>query len=173
VGHEIDTSLADFAADLRAPTPSAAAEIVSFDGEELEHSLHQLQDMLFSSLEQKTERIRLLLDQFKPVEMERNFRMLIQPFLLRLDDGKEGLLLHLKSLLAEKHHTLELLSQSLSGNSPFEILNKGYAVVSDSETGSTVTAASQTEEGRRIRVRFARDGLEASVNEIQPEERKE
>lgn len=172
IGHEIDNSLADFASDLRAPTPSAAAEIVSRDGEELRQSIIHLQEILRNSLRQNTEKIRILLDQFKPAELERNFRILFQPFLLRLDDGKEALLQTMQNRISDKKHAVQLLTQSLLGDSPFEILKKGYALVSDKETGSSITAASQTVEGKKITITFASDNLDAAVTEVHGNGRK-
>lgn len=166
VGHEIDISLSDLAADVRAPTPSAAAELVSARRDELLSRVLELRLDMGRELGRRTERIRLLLRRFTPVELERDFRALIQPVLLRLDDAKEELIRSLKERLLDTRHRLDLITSTLRAGSPLEILGKGYSVVTDAESGSLITAASQTARGKGIRVRLAKGGLGARVEEL-------
>jgi exodeoxyribonuclease VII large subunit len=167
VGHEIDLSLSDLAADVQAPTPSAAAEIVSANRLELQLRVDEISRRLETVLLQRTERIRLLLGQFSPENLERNFRMLIQPALLRLDDAKEELVRGMKEICVSARHRLELIDREFEAASPMEILAKGYALVSDSETGTLLSNSAQTEEGKNISIRLAEGNLGARVTEVE------
>ncbi len=166
VGHEIDLSLSDLAADLRAPTPSAAAEIVSASRDELLARVRDLRSTMTRELERRIERIRLLLREFTAARLERNFRIMIQPVLLRLDDAKEGLVRSLRDRLVDARHRLELSVKNLESASPIEVLKRGYSVVTDGETGRVLRDARETAAGKGIRVRLHRGGLGATVEEI-------
>lgn len=168
VGHEIDISLSDLAADVRAPTPSAAAEIVSASRLELVARVHDLSGAMTREIERRLERISLLLREFTAARLERNFRILIQPTLLRLDDAKEGLLRNVKDRLVEARHRVELAEQNLTSASPVEVLKRGYAVVTDRQSGAVLRRASDTGPGRGVRIRLHRGGVEATVEEIAP-----
>jgi len=166
VGHEIDLSLSDLAADLRAPTPSAAAEIVSASRDELLARVRDLRSTMTRELERRIERIRLLLREFTAARLERNFRIMIQPVLLRLDDAKEGLVRSLRDRLVDARHRLELSVKNLESASPIEVLKRGYSVVTDGETGRVLRDARETAAGKGIRVKLHRGGLGATVEEI-------
>lgn len=166
VGHEIDLSLSDLAADLRAPTPSAAAEIVSANREDLLAQVQGLRAAMTREIDRRIERVRLLLREFTPANLEKSFRLLIQPVLLRLDDAKENLVRAVRQQLVETNHRLELAVQGLRAASPLEVLKRGYSVTTDAATGRVLTSARQASKGQAIRVRLAAGGLGATVEEI-------
>jgi exodeoxyribonuclease VII large subunit len=163
VGHQIDTALSDLAADVRAPTPSAAAELVSANREELIGRVAQIREEMETRLREKLERARLLVRQFTPENLERQFRQLIQPSLLRLDDAKEELIRSMTQLVQQKQHRIELLKQSLEANSPMTILQKGYAVVTRAGEGELLTSAYQVDNGDNLDIRLKRGALGARV----------
>ena len=169
VGHEIDIALSDLAADVRAPTPSAAAEIVSANRVELLQRVRGISDRLYSVVSQRAERIRLLLSQFTPLAMERNFRILIQPILLRLDDAKELLIRGLRDRTVNAKHRLELLKNSMAASSPTEILGRGYAIVTDSESGKIIKDANESHSGQKIGITVSKGGMDAEVTEVRHE----
>jgi len=173
VGHEIDTALCDYAADVQAPTPSAAAETVCADGRELETGIRTITASLISSVHRSMEKVKLLTKQFHPEELERTFRILLQPYLLRLDDAKEEIIQSLSDALREKRHNIELLKEKLLGNSPLEILKKGYAVIRSSDKKVPITSASMTETGDDLNIRFYTDELDARVTGVHPEKDQE
>jgi exodeoxyribonuclease VII large subunit len=163
VGHEIDTSLSDLAADYRAPTPSAAAEIVSSSREQLQNKVENIQREISNRLIDKTERIRLLLNQFTAENLERNFMQIIQPVLLRLDDAKEDSISILKEIVLKKRHQIELLKSDLEGSSPLGILKRGFAVVSDAKTGTIIKSAGKLSDGQIVDIRFTKDRVSAEI----------
>ncbi|MDR3020152.1 MAG: exodeoxyribonuclease VII large subunit, partial [Treponema sp.] len=91
VGHEIDWSLCDHAADLRAPTPSAAAELVSENYAAITGAIQSMAESFTEVIRARIERARLLLKPFDPRDLEYRFRAILQPRLIRFDDAKEAL----------------------------------------------------------------------------------
>ena len=164
VGHEIDTSLSDLAADLRAPTPSAAAEVVSRSREELSERISRLHEEIFSRLRSQTDRIRLLVQQFTPENLEDRFRQVMQPYQLRLDDCKEQILRSMNDTLTASRHRLELVSRTLEANSPQAILARGYAVVTDRSSGVLVSSPEQAHIGKEIDIRLQHGKIGARVD---------
>ncbi len=169
VGHEIDLSLSDLAADVRAPTPSAAAEIVSASRDELYLRVIHLREAMESGITGRVERIRLLLGGFSTRNLERSFRILVQPFLLRLDDAKEYLIRTMRETTASTRHRLELAGQALESRSPYGILSRGYALVSDADTQEVLTDAAKSAAGNRVSIRLAKGTLGAKVTEVHDE----
>ena len=135
VGHEIDTSLSDFAADIRAPTPSAAAEIVSRGREELLHRVVSLKEALLGEMKHRIEKIHMVLQQFTPETLERNIKNLLQPYYFRLDDAKEWVLLGFRRMIDEARHRFELSLSQVQAHSPLETLKKGYSIVREKVSG--------------------------------------
>ncbi|MCF6336259.1 MAG: exodeoxyribonuclease VII large subunit [Spirochaetales bacterium] len=167
VGHEIDTSLSDLAADYRAPTPSAAAEVVSSRREELIIRVHSLQDGISDKLTERTEKIRILLNQFTPENMERNFLQIVQPLFLRLDDAKEDSIRTLKDLTIKYRYKIELLKNDLKGSSPMTILKRGYAIVNDEESGKLIKSAKDLKNGQRVVLCFEKDSIDAEIKDYE------
>lgn len=165
VGHEIDTVLSDLAADFRAPTPSAAAEIVSSSREELKMKVENLTNNISERLKDKTEKIRILLNQFTPENLERNFMQIIQPMLLRLDDAKEDSISILRNIVLTKKHQMELVKSDLENSSPLTILKRGYSVVSDKETGNLIKSAGKLKYGQMVNIQFSKDRVSAEIKD--------
>ncbi len=165
VGHEIDWSLSDFAADLRAPTPSAAAELVCPQRSDVAYRVDSAIEILRTSIASRVDRVRLMLGQFAPESLELRFRRIEQPFLLRFDDAKEALLDALSIRVREVRHRVEILTEKLEGSNPTAIFERGYSMVRDGETRSIITSAEQTQAGRAIEIILAKGRLEARVEE--------
>jgi len=168
VGHEIDTTLCDLAADLRAPTPSAAAELVSARREDLLQRVRECEESLRTTMEKRIEMVKILLKQFKPEELERDFRVIVEPYFLRLDDCKEDMLRAMGERVKDLRHRLTLLTSELEAYSPMTILSKGYAIVEKTDSGALIQKPTDAAVGDGITVRFHRGKLDASVTEIHP-----
>jgi len=166
VGHEIDTSLSDLAADLRAPTPSAAAEVVSRSREDLADRVSRLHEELESQVRNKVDRVRLLLQQFTPENLENRFRQVMQPYQLRLDDSKEQVLRSMQDLILRYRHRVEILKGTLEANSPRAVMARGYAVVTDRSTGTLIADSAQISVGEEIDIRLHRGKIGAQIDTI-------
>jgi exodeoxyribonuclease VII large subunit len=167
VGHEIDIALSDLAADLRAPTPSAAAEVVSHSREELLERIRRAREEMETRIRYQIDRIRLLIGQFTPEALENRFRQVLQPFQLRLDDAKEDLLRHMEDRILSFRHRVEMLINSMEGSSPREIMKKGYAVVSRRTDGALVNNSTMAPIGTELNIRLFSGRLGAAVNEVE------
>ncbi|WP_319561633.1 exodeoxyribonuclease VII large subunit [Marispirochaeta sp.] len=171
VGHEIDWALSDFAADLRAPTPSAAAEIVSASRDELVNRARSAMRHLLSGLKARTGRAGMLVERFSPEYMERTLRQKIQPCLLRLDDDKENIVEALRQRLRDYTHRIALSSERLRSGSPRLIMEKGYAMVT--YKGSILKDSSAASPGDPISVRLNRGSLDATIDTIHSQKNEE
>ena len=170
VGHEIDWSLCDLAADLRAPTPSAAAELVSPLESDITSRIETASENLVNSIEGRLERVRLMLSQFSAESLELRFRRIEQPLLLRFDDAKETLLAALSDRVRESRHRIEILAEKLEGANPRAILKRGYAMVRDAETGRIIRFPSDTAPGRQLIIQPEQGSIRARVEELSNEE---
>jgi exodeoxyribonuclease VII large subunit len=153
VGHEIDWALSDFAADLRAPTPSAAAELVSASRAETLETIRNFAAALGETMGARLDRARLLIKPFSLEDLEYRFRAILQPRLVRFDDAKEELLESLSDRLAELRRRLDLARTGLEAGSPRAILERGFSVVIREKGGKTLRRASEVKPGDRLIIR--------------------
>ena len=164
VGHETDWTIADFVADMRAPTPSAAAELAVFDYLQVLQFIRQKSNQLDSLMQQKLsfemQRLALLqakLDGKNPTHQLNEHRQ-------RLVELEHRMQLRMETILRDKRHQLELYAGQLSANSPVNKLSRGY-VYAEHE-GRALTSVSQVQKKDEIQV-YLLDGLvRASVTEV-------
>jgi exodeoxyribonuclease VII large subunit len=164
VGHDVDWALSDFAADFRAPTPSAAAEVVSASREELIGRARSALKQLTGGMRARTTRVRMLLERFSPAYMERMLRQKLQPMLLRLDDGKEELTESMSRRCRDRAHRIALATERLRSGSPQLIMNKGYALLKSG--GRVLTDSSKVAVGDSLEIHLSRGELDAEVTRI-------
>jgi exodeoxyribonuclease VII large subunit len=170
VGHEIDNALSDLAADLRAPTPSAAAELVSARRGEALDRIVFLRNEITGAVKSKLERARLLAKPFSIDDLEHRFRSILQPALVRFDDAKEALLNNLKDRIAEYRRRLELAGTSLEAGSPLAVLERGFSVVMNETSGGIVRRGGDAKPGDRLSIRPMEGSIYAIVEEVNHEE---
>ncbi len=164
IGHEVDFALADFAADLRAPTPSAAAELVSASYALLSERLGGLAVTLRHRMQS-----RLSLAE---AQLFRHDRRALAQRTLSLFSSKEFLLANATRSLVQQieerltswQARLQLAGQRLEALSPLAILARGYAVVQDLE-GRVIASREDTERGQHIDIRFIDGKRRVSVEE--------
>jgi exodeoxyribonuclease VII large subunit len=166
VGHETDFSLADFAADVRAPTPSAAAELVAPDKAELRACVTGLSAALVTSLQATIEERR-----WKLAEQTRALKHLSPEAQLgqarqRVDDLLGRAEAALRHSLALRRERLGGLSGRLAGVSPLGTLERGYAIVRHRETGSVVHSVEQVSPGDTLGVRVVDGEFETEVSSV-------
>jgi exodeoxyribonuclease VII large subunit len=165
VGHEIDNVLSDYAADLRAPTPSAAAEIVSSELSSVEERIRVIENNLIESLERKFEIIRLRLDNNSRFQLERGLRNRLNPLVQRVDDIKEKIGRSITERITSQKHHMEIIRNSIESASPEAILKRGYASVSAHESEKIIKSGHQVKSGDKISIRFYTDILSAEAGE--------
>ncbi|MBU2572784.1 MAG: exodeoxyribonuclease VII large subunit [Elusimicrobia bacterium] len=162
VGHETDFTIADFVADLRAPTPSAAAELVVKSKLELAAHIAQLEKRLLQSLRIYYENLQ---GKFRRLVSSRpmlNPLALLERPTRRLDDALEGLFAASADRLRRAGEKLNLQAEKLKALSPLFPLKKGYAIVKDAH-GKAVKTAAILAAGDRLSLQFAEGKAEAEV----------
>lgn len=166
VGHEIDWALSDFAADLRAPTPSAAAELVSESRAVAKAELAQLASELETGIIARLEKARGSLARFEPSNVESRFMRLLLPVQRRTDEARDALGRTMAGLLADCARRRELALRGLEASSPEAVLARGFAVVR-TKTGQAVRDADALQPGQAVDLRFARGTASARIEEAQ------
>lgn len=131
VGHETDTTLSDYAADLRAPTPSAAAEIAVFDLHNALQSLEEnnlsMQRLFSRRLQSEQQKLKLLAMRLQKAGPRQ--RLLLQK--QRLRDCRTKLSYSAKEVLGRYRQRLSLLAEKMDGASPLKKMGQGYGFISD------------------------------------------
>ena len=163
VGHEIDWALTDFAADVRAPTPSAAAELAVPVLSDITATIAAAQTDLLHYITARIQRVRLMTKNFTPGTLEMQFRRIEQPLLMRLDDAKEHLLYNMQARLTDTKYRLALLSQKIEGANPQSILERGYAIVYNRTTETVIRSVQNVSGGSKLRIRLADGELYAEA----------
>jgi exodeoxyribonuclease VII large subunit len=163
VGHEVDTALSDLAADVRAPTPSAAAEMVSARQIEVRQRVLDQGRAMIYALNAVVRRARIAARQFTPASLQQHFRNLLQPYLQRLDDDKESLVHAAQALVRQERARVTGLAESLEAVSPKRVLRRGYAIVRSGTERRVVTDASHLSVGDAVAVEFAESAFDAEV----------
>ena len=163
VGHEIDWALCYFAADLRAPTPSAAAELVSENRVDTLKSIRGFVTSLHETVCARLARARLALKPFSGDYLERQFRAILQPRLLRFDDAKESLLYAAGSRTASLRHRLDMARATLEAANPNAILERGLSLVMKAATGEIVRRAVDVMPGDLLHIQPAEGMINAEV----------
>ncbi|MBQ8383757.1 MAG: exodeoxyribonuclease VII large subunit [Spirochaetaceae bacterium] len=163
VGHEIDWALSDFAADMRAPTPSAAAELVSPLLTDVTGQLEYWRRDLYESLTSRLDRMRLLVKSFTPDSLELRFRTIQQPLLSRFDTAKEAILSAMEERCKDARRRIENSLRDLEGANPSAILARGYSMVTDKATGQVIRSPQDTVAGQVLEIRPAAGVIQAQV----------
>lgn len=156
VGHETDVTIADYVADLRAPTPSAAAELAVFDYLQFQREIEGYVSALRIGMERKLQQERARLEQYQfrlklkdPVHELRVNRQRIAEF-------ENGFRREMDERLKEARHRLALAAGRLKGLSPLEKISGGFGFLTD-EQGKRIQSAGQVSPGDRISIQV-RDG---------------
>ncbi len=165
VGHEIDWALSDYAADVRAPTPSAAAELAVPPLDEIEQVIQNYKESFERIITHKLEHTKALVRSFSADNLELRFRSIEQPILQRFDDAKENLLDAMKTLVQERRQALEMAYLNLKALNPLEILQRGFSVVTDAQTGKVITRSDQTRAGTILTIKLYKGEISAQVTD--------
>lgn len=163
VGHEIDWSLADYAADMRAPTPSAAAELVVQKQADLIQNLDTYINFFYTEISSKVEKLKLMAKSFSIENLEIRFRTIEQPLLNRLDYAKDALSDGIKEKIKDTKQKIQNCVTILENASPQTILNRGYSMVK-TVGGKIVRSQEDVAQGEKLEIYPAEGKIEATVN---------
>ena len=169
VGHQTDTTISDYVADLRAPTPSAAAELAVFDVQLVEKWLMDYGTQMRRQLELKLNQMRTRLMHDEEKLRYLNPRAKLKENERRLDELGAALERRMQATLEQKRHTLALLSGRLDGMSPLKKLAQGYSYVEDAG-GHALTDADTVQIGEALSIHLYRGSLKAAVTEIRKQD---
>ncbi len=156
VGHEVDWTIADFVADKRAPTPSAAAEMVIPRKEDLLIRLEELAGRLDSSI---IDKITLLGDELKALSESYILKQpinIIEQYQQRIDDIAKNIELRAGHMLDIKKAAFSNLCGKLDMLSPFKVLSRGYSITSRADSGKVVKDAAELKKGDEVKTRLAK-----------------
>lgn len=168
VGHETDTTLSDYAADLRAPTPSAAAELAVFSIRDFEIGLWEAAQNLNRLIENILKLKKLRLAQYEMALTNLSPQDRIRQQRLRLAEQQEKLKQLIERKLLSARHQLELYVQELKGLSPLYKLQGGYSYVEDA-SGKNVKSVEQLQVGQTVSLILQDGRAEVSIQEIKQE----
>ena len=161
VGHETDTTIADFVADMRAPTPSAAAELAVADIREILNRMETYQNRLFQAFSWRLEQYRRRLAELQKGLSQASPRQQLFERRMREADLQNRFFQAMKDKLADRRSRLALLAERLHGLSPLLKLQQGYSYT-EGPDGRAVTGIAQVAEGEQIRVHVT-DGVYTAV----------
>lgn len=168
VGHEVDFTIADFVADLRAPTPSAAAELAVDDMAQVMYTLSSYQERFQRDMREKIEFQRVRLGQYqmrlKYLSPESRLRDRRQA----LVDFEDTLRRAMDNKLQQYRHRLGIYLERYQGLSPLAKLNQGYSFVADSD-GRGITSVSQVKPGDRVEISVTDGVIQAEVSDSRRE----
>ena len=169
VGHETDFTIADFAADLRAPTPSAAAELAVDDFAQVMHILDNYRERFRRDMRERIEYQKVRLEQYKlrlkylsPESRLRDNRQI-------LADYDDALRSAMKNKLQQYRHRLGIYLERYQGMSPLAKLNQGYSLVADQD-GRGITSVEQVKPGDRVEISVTDGVIRAEVFDSRREE---
>lgn len=153
VGHEVDYTIVDYVADLRAPTPSAAAELVAPHLDELRDEVHNLADRVYIALQNKLDEERAGLESVNRRLLLSSPVARIAAIRRRLEELKERNAMHLRHSLELRQARVSSLASRLKVLNPNQILERGYAIVSREADGRVITDAREIKAGEKLQVR--------------------
>ncbi|QEG35025.1 exodeoxyribonuclease VII large subunit [Bythopirellula goksoeyrii] len=166
VGHEIDVTLADFAADVRALTPSEAAERVVPSAQDVTQMVQSISTRIERAFSNQVTAWRQRLDSLasrpalaRPEDGIQNLSRQVDECSLRLQTA-------IKSSLRDQESHLTTLSGKLSSLSPLAVLGRGYSLTQDQATKRLITSAKQLKKGQAVVTRLAEGAVISTVNEV-------
>ena len=162
VGHETDTTIADYVADLRAPTPSAAAELAVTDIRGILERMDQYWRRMNYSLQTQVQQARTRLQSYQARWNYLNPVQRLEKQKDRLADAERRLQENMEAVLQNKRHRLELYIRQMQGLSPLDKLNQGFSYVENQEQ-RPVTRIAQVQEGELLKIQVTDGTIEAEV----------
>ncbi len=166
VGHEIDWTISDFVADLRVPTPSAAAELVIGRKAELLERIGFFREKLYTLATGRVGELARRLEVARKSYVFREPAGLVRQYQQRVDDAVERMALHARHRIARLGDRVREFAARLGALNPLAVLARGYSFTTDLATGRLVTDAAALEPGGRVRTRVHRGAFTARVEAV-------
>lgn len=190
VGHEPDVTISDYVADLRAPTPSGAAELVAPDGAELRLQIDRQMERLSFAMTQRlensqthAERLKERLERYTPVRYAEEQRRRVEEFRVRLVHAMrhqmevtQNKLIHTAArletmperMLDRQRARLAASAGRLQALSPLAVLSRGFSVVTDGK-GKIITDSTVVKAGDMVQLQFASGTAQAQIRSVEQE----
>ena len=165
VGHETDFTICDFVADLRAPTPSAAAELAVPDRAELTQRIAVLRQKATNTLRSRAHLAQTRLARYTESSVFKNPERLLFPYQTVLSAREDKLQSAMQQRIQGASHMLSMIAEKLHGLSPLSVLSRGYCTVSDKD-GRTVSCAKRLEPSDRVSIRFIDGTADAQICQV-------
>lgn len=166
VGHEIDWAISDYVADLRAPTPSAAAELVCESSIDLLEKVGKTRQAMVEAITGRISSVKLRIAAFSPASARAQLENRLNRVRMRLDSEQTAIQHHMDSMLSERKAKVQMLSHKIQALSPLAVLERGYAIVT-SEDGKTIKKTTDAKPGQNINLRMSDGILKANVREVE------
>ena len=166
VGHETDFSISDFVADLRAPTPSAAAELALPESGEVKRRLHNVIDRMSLVSENRVKALRSNLERLAGARQMQNMMNLVDDRRMALTGLDRELDTRMERILGEKKNSLLQKAARLEGLSPLAVLTRGYSAVFR-ETGEVLSSKENLVPGDRVKIRLSDGVAKAEILEVE------
>ena len=157
VGHETDTTIADYVADLRAPTPSAAAELAVYDYWQVQEYLDTGRRKLLTNLHAKLEIARLRTEKYETKLKYMHPEYKLQNYRQRLAEVEEKMHVLMDRKIEQNRHKLAVYMEQMKGLSPLLKLNQGYAYIENSDA-KAIRSINQVECGESLSA-YVTDGV--------------
>ena len=162
VGHESDFTICDFVADLRAPTPSAAAELAVPDQLTIKSSINQHYIRLNSNLINKINQNRTLINKISSSRVLTSKEDLLDEYKMKMSLINDRLDNNISNVIKSKTYSYNILATKLNAISPLNTLSRGYAIVQD-ETGNTINSVNSAFPNQKLDVSLSDGKIQVIV----------
>ena len=173
IGHEIDFTIADFVADLRAPTPSAAAEIVVGRKDDLQERLRMFEKRLSASMANRLENIRALLNSTSPDRMLAIIKRAFETDSQKFDNLQHRLGLGMGKIALTSKQRLAAIAAELEALSPLKALGRGYSITTREGEKKPVAGIEDIKKKDRLNIRLRDGTIVSTVDELIGDEREQ
>ncbi len=172
VGHETDTTIADFVSDLRAPTPSAAAELVIFEASAIDEKRYQYQRYMNRYMNQKIQKVKDKLERQKLRTSHASPHYRIKEERMYVIKMEEQMRMGIEKKIAYNRHKFAIMIEKFKGLSPLTKLNAGYCYVTDRD-GKTVKSVKGLAISDIINIDMVDGTVKTRVLQLEPARREE
>ena len=165
VGHETDFTIADFVADARAATPTAAAEMAAFDTGEMREYLDDMKQSLGEDLLRNVEQRKNRLEALNPTAFAQNIQSRIAYEQVNAERIMEAMTENIEMRLASGREKIEMLKDFIESSNPKAILARGYSVVTD-DKGKIINSTKALKKGQMVNIETGSGSAEAEITNV-------